>query len=233
MGIVQAHTERELSEALSASLPKGVDKMVGALIAADRCSVNATQARANLNAQLLAKLAPLKLALETNRTTQAAQDLAFVLDAARRLDLEGKETQAARLVLQEQLYQAEVAGDVEFARSSSEFADYASVKVPAKLRAWASEANQVQELVSLPELGNTDFARTLHVLADAQADGFPRTGDLVALEAKAKAQAVANLDDAVNGTSAATIELAIRTAVEIGISEADLLAARAVLKYRS
>merc|ERR1712008_431317 len=105
--------------ALSAGLPKGVDKMVGALIAADRCSLNATQARANLNVQLLARLEPLKLALETNRSTQAVQDLAFMLDAARRLDLEGKETQAARLV--------------------------------------------VQELVSLPELDNTDFARALHV----------------------------------------------------------------------
>jgi len=232
VSIAQTQVEQELTKALSAGLPSGVDQVVGALTAADRCNFNASGARADLNAQLQERLEPLKLALETNRTAQAAQDLALVLDAARRLDLDGDETQAARLAFQEQLHQAEIAGDIEFARSSSEFADHASVKIPAKLRAWTSAANQVQELVSLPELGTTDFSRALQVLADARENMLPRTKDLVALEAKTQAQAIANLDNAVNGTSTATIELAIRSAVEIGVSEADLLAARAVLTYR-
>lgn len=228
----KAFADGQLKQVLATNL-SDVNVITSALDIADRTGVNSTLARAELNTQVQTRLRTAMVAMTDNRSIQAIEDLAHIINVGNRLSFQKSELDQAKLLYELQFNGNITEVDFGLVERAVALADLATAKVPANLHGWVAAARRLREAAELPEDDSEFLQLALRAMSDADAVGLPGIKDFNLVKAKAKARATAALHAVTSGDGATSMQTAIETAVVAGVPEADLEAARTVISAQT
>jgi len=229
----QAVVKTFLSQAL-ASVPGDATELHEAFLEAERAGLTAAElssAASSIKNKTLARLQVAEAALvSTNRSTSAIEELAKAIAMGSSVtvaaDLMQEELAAARTRYEAEFFKPVQASDLPFLEAAIAFADYANAKVPPNVSQMIGAARRLHQAV---EEHPEELAQLLAILDQSDAMHTPSNQDKQTVTAAAKEKARAELEAASTGSNYQAIRTALSAAVQAGVPESSLQAARTIL----